>query len=213
MKRLLFLLLLVTIQFGFSSHFSKNNNTKHIFYLHGRIVEQQGKNAFSETFGKYELDSIIATLRFENTVVHYEIRKDNVDPKIYALKISKQIDSLITLGIKPTNITVVGASKGAIIASEISDLNTNPINYVLLAGNNEFQEQNNNWKFHGQVLCIYDLTDHIAGKNYDYWKERENYTTKFEQIELKTNLGHGFLYKPLDAWVTPTKKWILTQSL
>lgn len=213
MKRLLTLLLLVAIQLGCNSNFSKENSANHTFYIHGRIIEQQGKNAISETYGTYEFDSIVSALSFEQSVVYAEIRKENVEPKTYALKITKQIDSLIDLGVKPTNITVVGASKGAIIASNVSDLNLNPINYVLLAGNNDYQELNNNWKFHGQVLCIFDLSDSIAGKNYDYWTNNKNYTTKFEQITLKTNLGHGFLYKPLAAWVEPTKKWILTQSL
>jgi len=111
------------------------------------------------------------------------------------------------------DITVIGASKGAIIGSNVSDLNVHQINYVFLAGNNEYQELNNDWKFHGQVLCIYDLSDGIAGKNYNYWKEKENYSTKFEQLEIKTNMGHGFLYKPLNVWTEPTKKWILNQKL
>lgn len=213
MKRLFLFVLVLTIQFSCKSKFSETDNTKQIIYIHGRIIEQQGENAYSEEFGKYELDSIISALEFEKSVVHYEIRTENVEPKEYANKISKQIDSLILLGIKPTNITIIGASKGAIIASNVSDLNSNPINYVFLAGNNEYQELNNNWKFHGQVLCIYDRSDNIAGKNYDYWQNNENYTTKFEQLELTTNLGHGFLFKPLDAWVEPTKKWILKQSL
>ncbi len=187
--------------------------TKHIFYLHGRIIEQQGKNAVSEQFGKYELDSIITALKVENGIVHAEIRNSNVDYKLYAEKVSKQIDSLIKAGVKPIDITVIGASKGAIIACNISSLNTNAINYVFLAGNNDYQEMNNDWKFHGQVLCIYDSSDEIAGKNYDYWKTKDNFTTKFEQIELKTNLGHGFIYKPLSVWMEPTKKWILNQSL
>ncbi|SRX76108.1 alpha/beta hydrolase [Aequorivita antarctica] len=213
MKKFFLFALIIFIQISCKSNFSETNSRKQIFYIHGRIIEQQGKNAFSEEFGIYELDSIISALKFEKSKVYYEIRKENVEPRAYAIKISKQIDSLIHVGIKPTNITVIGASKGAIIASNISDLNLNPINYVFLAGNNEYQETNNNWKFHGQVLCIYELSDSIAGKNYDYWKNSENYTTKFEQLELKTNLGHGFLYKPLDVWIKPTKKWILKQSL
>ncbi len=192
---------------------SKDSSEKHIFYIHGRIIEQQGKEAYSERFGKYEFDSIIDAIQVKNSIVHYEVRKENVDVRIYAKKISKQVDSLIHLGIKPIDITVIGASKGAIIASNISDINTNEINYVFLAGNNEYQENNNDWKFHGKVLCIYDLSDGIAGKNYDYWKSKENYTTTFEQLEIKTNLGHGFLYRPLDEWTIPTRKWILKQSL
>ena len=189
------------------------NIDKYIYYLHGRIIEIQGKDAISDVYGKYEFDSIVNVLSGlgHNTIA--EVRKENVDYLEYAHKISKEIDSLVEIGVKPTYITIIGASKGAIIASNISDINLNPINYVLLAGNNKYQEENNNWKFHGQVLCFYDLSDSIAGENYDYWINNENYTTKFEQIELATNLGHGFLYKPLKDWLEPTKKWVIKQEL
>jgi len=189
------------------------NHKKYIYYLHGRIIEIQGKDAVSDDYGKYEFDSIVEALGNSGHIVIAEVRTENVDYLEYANKVSNDIDSIVKLGIKPKDITVIGASKGAIIASNISTINLNPINYVFLAGNNEYQENNNKWKFHGQVLCIYDLSDSIAGGNYDYWKNTENYTTKFEQIELETHLGHGFLYKPLEVWIGPTRKWILTQKL
>ena len=189
------------------------NKKKFVYYLHGRIIEIQGKDAISEEYGKYEFDSIVMALQAKDRIVIAEVRTKNVDYLEYANKISSEIDSLVQIGVKPTNITVVGASKGAFIASNISDVNPNPINYVFLAGNNEYQEKNNNWKFRGQVLCLFDSSDTIAGSNYDYWKHKENYTTKFEQIELKTHLGHGFLYKPLKEWIEPTQKWISNQEL
>lgn len=188
------------------------NNKKYIYYLHGRIIEIQGKNAISEEYGKYEFDSIVMALQNKDHIVIAEVRSENVDYIDYANKVSKEIDSLVIMGVKPTNITLIGASKGAIIASYVSDINLNPVNYVLLAGNNAYQEKTNDWKFHGQVLCFYDRSDTIAGGNYDYWKNRKNYTNKFEQIELKTHLGHGFLYKPLKEWIEPTRKWILNQE-
>ncbi len=185
----------------------------HIYDLHGKINEEQGRNAVSEKFGKFELDEILKQLNVNNSVIHCEIRTKDTDVKIYATKISREIDSLINSGIPPKNITIVGASKGAIITMNISNINKHNINYVFLAGNNDYQEKNNDWKFHGQVLCIYDLSDDIAGKNYNYWKEKPNYSTIFEQLEIKTNLGHGFLYKPLKEWINPTKEWIKNQSL
>ena len=185
----------------------------HIYYLHGKINEEQGRNAVSEKFGKFEIDEILKQLNVNNSVIHCEIRSKDTDVKIYATKISREIDSLINSGIPPKNITIVGASKGAIIAMNISNINKHNINYVFLAGNNDYQEKNNDWKFHGQILCIYDLSDDIAGKNYNYWKEKPNYSTIFEQLEIKTNLGHGFLYKPLKEWINPTKEWIKNQSL
>lgn len=207
------ILLISIIVYSCGLKYNEQGKEKHIFYIHGKIIEIHGRNAYSEDFGKYEFDSIVSAIKVEKSVVQFEIRNENVDPKEYAIHVSKQIDSLIKNGVKPIDITIVGASKGAIIASNISSFNTNPINYVLLAGNNEYQETNNDWKFHGQVLCIYDLSDGIAGKNYNYWKNRENFTTKFEQLEIQTNLGHGFLYKPLSVWTEPAKKWILKQSL
>ncbi len=192
---------------------SVQNEKKYIYYLHGRIIEIQGIDAVSDEYGKYEFDSIVRALSAPEHIVIAEVRTENVDYVEYANKVSKEIDSLVSLGVKATNITVIGASKGAIIASNISSININPINYVFLAGNNKYQEENNNWKFHGQVLCIYDQSDSIAGGNYDYWKNKENYTTRFEQLELKTHLGHGFLYKPLKVWIEPTRKWIITQKL
>lgn len=215
MKNSTLIFTIVVIMFLSVGCLSQNENqaTKHIIYLHGKIIEDQGKDAFSELFGKYELDSIVAQLKVPNSIVHCELRTTDVDPTRYAEQVSKQIDSLIDIGTEPINITVVGASKGAIIASIVSDQNDSPINYVLLAGNNEYQEQNNDWKFHGQILAIYESSDEIAGKNYSFWKERENHAIRFEQIEMNTGLGHGFLYKPLDEWIQPTKKWILEQTL
>lgn len=210
---ILTLIFLTILQLACASKRSERQKEKHIIYLHGRIIEIQGKDAFSEDFGKYEINNILSAIKVKNSTVHCKIRTENVDVMEYAKLVSDNIDSLISGGVEPIDITVIGASKGAIIASNVSALNTSPINYVFLAGNNEYQENNNDWKFHGQVLCIYDLSDEIAGHNYNYWEDRENYTTKFEQLEITTNLGHGFLYKALPEWIMPVQKWILTQSL
>lgn len=207
----LFIVLLFTLHFGCNSNIQREK--KYIYYLHGRIIEIQGKNAVSEEYGIYEFDSIVNIFRDSNSIVIAEVRGENVGYVQYANKVSKEIDSLVKLGIKSKDITVIGASKGAIIASNISSINSNPINYVFLAGNNDYQEELNDWKFHGQVLCFYDDSDTIAGKNYDYWKNKPNYTTKFEQIKINKKLGHGFLYKPYKDWVEPTKKWIFKQEL
>jgi len=186
---------------------------KFIYYLHGRIIEIQGKDAVSEIYGKYELDSITKALLLPQSEVKSEIRSTNVDPLAYAQEVSAEIDSLLKSGIKPVNITVIGASKGAIIASHISSINKNPINYVLLAGNNDYQEQHNDWQFNGNVLCFYDDSDTIAGKNYDYWKNKSKDALTFEQIKIEKSLGHGFLYQPYPEWIVPTKKWIAYQKL
>ncbi len=191
---------------------AQRNDTKYIFYLHGRIIEIQGKNAVSEEFGRYEFDSIVNALKIPNSIVIAEVRMENVDYSNYVKKISNQVDSLILNGIKPNHITVIGASKGAIMASMVSDINKNPINYILLAGNNEYQEEHNDWHFHGNVLAIYDPSDSLAGKNYQYWKERSTELQSFKEIELNLGYGHGFLYKPYSEWIEPSLDWIEINS-
>lgn len=192
---------------------SKEQNTRYIIYLHGRIVELQGKAAFSEEHGKYELDSILDALKEDNAKVYCELRPENTEVPAYAQKLSRTIDSMIRSGIMPDKITVIGASKGAIIAATTSDLNQQPINYVLMGGNNSKMEQQNDWHFHGRILCIYDPSDTIAGKNYDYWKVNSPEAVAFEQIELNKKLGHGFLYRPLPAWTVPAQKWSRNEPL
>jgi len=53
-RKLIRLILILTVLNSCISKSLKESN-KHIFYLHGRIIEMQGKDAFSETFGKYEV--------------------------------------------------------------------------------------------------------------------------------------------------------------
>ena len=204
--------LLLIILLSCISREQSDSKTKHIFYLHGRIVEDQGSAAFSDQFGRYEFDSIVAALAVPSSRVYAEIRPPNTGVVAYARIISYRVDSLIELGVSPNQITVVGASKGAIIASNVSDLNPNAINYVLLAGNNDYQENNNAWVLKGNVLGIFDTSDQIADKNYDYWEKSSN-AVSFSQIELRTGLGHGFLYRPLPAWINPTKQWIAQQTI
>ncbi|UZO82038.1 alpha/beta hydrolase [Aquimarina sp. ERC-38] len=192
---------------------SDQSTKYHIFYLHGRILEIQGKTASHPEYGTYNFDEIISKLTIPGAKVYAEVRKNNTVAETYALNVSKKIDSLIKIGIVPEHISVIGASKGAIIASHISHINKNPINYIFLAGNNKHQEQENNWSFHGQVLSIYEVSDTIAGRNYDYWEHRKRPTAKLKQIKLHTGLSHGFIYKPLPEWMEPTLKWIRTQSL
>lgn len=181
---------------------------RHLFYLHGRIIELQGKNAISERFGSYEYDAIIDQLEEVVAYVHHEIRPAEVDFQAYCQKVSGQIDHLISSGVSPGQIIVLGASKGAVMAMQISAMNEEEINYVLLGANNDYLEQEQNWSLHGRILGIYEHSDDLAGKNYQYWMDRSSDAIAFEQLELNTGLGHGFIYQPLSDWLDPLKKWI-----
>ena len=181
---------------------------KHVFYLHGMIVEIQGINAVSEQFGPYEYQAIIDALKAAGYEVHAEVRTTQTDFNTFCEKTSGQIDELIGKGISPRDITVIGASKGAQMAMKISSLNENPVNYVLLGANSDRLEKDYDWKLHGYILGIYEASDQIAGKGYTHWINHSPEAKEFKQLKISTGLGHGFLYTPNPAWMDPSNEWI-----
>ncbi len=181
---------------------------QHIFYLHGKIVETQGINAISDRFGKYEYENIIDTLKSIGAVLHNKVRTEETVFQIFCEQTSIQIDELIASGVKPKNVTVIGASKGGVMAMSISHINKHPINYILLAANNEQIERENHWMLNGRILGIYDKSDALAGRDYQYWISQSINAIEFKQLEINTGLGHGFIYKPINDWWLPTKNWI-----
>lgn len=184
------------------------NTGKHVFYLHGMIVEVQGVNAVSDEFGPYKYEDIIDSLRTAGYRVHSEVRTTKTDFNAFCTKISREIDQLIRDDVPPQDITVIGASKGAMMAMQISDLNKQPVNYVLLGANSDRTENNYDWKLHGRILGIYEKSDKIAGKDYAYWISRSPEAREFRQLEINTGLGHGFLFRPAKEWLEPAKEWI-----
>lgn len=181
---------------------------RHLFYLHGRIIEVQGINAVSDQFGTYMYTAIIDSLQATGATVHHEVRTQETDFQSFCGKTSAQVDSLIEAGVPPGHITVLGASKGAVMAMNIADMNTNAINYILLAANNDYIERENDWNLHGNILGIYEQSDLLAGKDYQYWIKTSTNALSFEQQKINTGLGHGFLYQPLPVWLNPVKEWM-----
>lgn len=186
----------------------KPESMKHIFYLHGMIIEVQGINAVSPQFGPYEYTTIVDSLKATGAKVHSEVRTENTDFYEFGKKVSKQIDDLIAKGVAPSDIKVIGASKGGMIAMYISDMNVNKVNYVLLGSSSDYSRKTFDWNLHGNILGIYEKSDTVAGDNYQYWIDKSTNASKFEQLQINTGLGHGFLYTPNKAWLNPAKEWM-----
>ncbi len=186
---------------------------KHIFYLHGRIIEIQGINAVSEQFGPYQYSTIVDSLENTGAIVHAEVRSADTDFQQYCEKTSREIDQLVAGGVNPADITIIGASKGAMMAMLISHLNQNPVNYVLLGANSDYLEQTYDWNLRGNILGIYEKSDKIGGKDYQYWIDRSPDAVSFQQLQIDTGLGHGFLYNPIPQWFQPAMTWAESQKL
>jgi CubicO group peptidase (beta-lactamase class C family) len=186
---------------------------RYLFYLHGKIIEDQGLPAISPDYGEYEYAAILEKLASHGFTVISEQRPKNTDSVQYAERITEQVKDLLKAGVPAGNITVVGASKGADIAIHVSHMLENEtVNYVLLgachADEVEFLKQNDIFLY-GNILAIYDSVDtEYAGSCDALFAFSEGRgLAHHAEIVLHVGTGHGILYKPLDEWVLPTVKW------
>ena len=182
---------------------------RYMFYLHGKIIEDQGIPAISPDYGEYEYEAILKTLRGHGFTVISEQRPKDTDSFAYAKRVRKQVEVLIEAGVPAGNITVVGASKGAAITILVSHLlQNNEVNFVLLGAchpdtvDELMQDQ---VRLVGNVLSIYDSVDQYAGSCQEFFSFSALSTS--DEIVLEIGTGHGILYQPLDEWVIPTTEW------
>jgi len=185
---------------------------EYLFYLHGKIIEDQGIPAVSPDFGEYQYEAILEALRGYDYVVISEQRDTNSDSIEYARRVAGQVTMLLVAGVKPEHITVVGASKGAGIAVYVShSLANREINYVLLSichYDNVREFIRDEITLYGNVLSIYDASDKLAGscqKLFDFSEGKG--ISRYEEVVLNIGTGHGILYQPLIEWVLPTVEW------
>src|SRR5690606_426150 len=86
--------------------------SRYVIFLHGRIVEEQGRRPTSPDFGVYEFDAILDSIRSAGFVVLSDQRPRNASSEAFAIRVVHQVDSLVRLGVPPQSITVIGFSKG-----------------------------------------------------------------------------------------------------
>jgi hypothetical protein len=185
---------------------------QYLFYLHGKIIEDQGIPAISPDYGEYQYQEILETLSGYGFVVISEQRPKNADGMEYASKISEQVTALLEAGVPPKDITVVGASKGAGIAIFASHLLENKaINFVILGichPDEVVRLKQAGVSLSGNVLSIYDSSDIYAGSCMELFEYSEGKgLSKADEIILEIGSGHDILYQPLEEWIKPTVDW------
>jgi hypothetical protein len=184
------------------------HGNKYIFYLHNRFFEEAGVKGVHPQYGAADYNDLVKAFRQASFTVISELRKRNTDANTYAEKIVKQVDSLLQSGIKPGDITVIGASKGAYIAMRVSALLKNKqLNFVFIGICSDEIMADTSLLFYGNILSIYEKSDDLGQS---CGKLRQLSTAglgHYKEIALHTGLKHGFLYKPLDEWVKPSIRW------
>jgi hypothetical protein len=186
---------------------------QYLFYLHGRIIEEQGIPAVSPDYGEYEYEEILEKLGSYGFTVISEQRPKNTDGVAYARKIAGQVRELLEAGVPPKDITVVGASKGAGITVYVSHfLENQEINYVIMGiCHPEVVENLKRAQvfLFGNVLSIYDASDdEYAGSCQELFTFSEGKgISRYDEVVLDVGTGHGILYQSLEEWILPAVEW------
>lgn len=184
---------------------------RYMFYLHGKIIEDQGIPAVSPEYGTYEYEAILAKLASFGFTVISEQRTKDTDGMKYAERVASQVGELLEAGVSARNITVLGASKGASIVIAVSNkLANKELNFVLLGTCNpetvEFSKHRSLFLY-GNILTIRDSSDDLSGSCEELFTFSEGKIVRYKEIVLNIGTGHGILYKPLDEWILPTVQW------
>jgi len=183
---------------------------RYLFYLHGLIVEEAGIRPKSEEHGYYEYEGILQELAQEGFVVISEARAKGTEIRPYAEKLVTEIRFLLDNQVPPGNISVVGASKGGVIAAYVSMLLAEKdVNFVFLAGLFEKCLTDANLKLYGKVLSIHDKSDKLTQTPQLYF-QRSKGLGAFKEIVLDLGLGHGLIYQPYRQWLEPLFSWLRT---
>ena len=183
---------------------------RYLFYLHGKIIEDQGLPAISPVYGEYEYPAILEKLGSYGFVVISEQRAKNTDGIQYAHRVKDQIADLLNSSVPAKNITVVGASQGATITVFVSHFLANKeVNFAIMAICNPEEVEylkSNGVYLYGNVLSIYDSVDELGGSCRELFSLSEGISRQ-DEIVLHVGTGHGILYKPLDEWILPVIRW------
>ena len=192
---------------GYDMPKKTDKNTRYVFYLHGRVIEARGLHPNDERYGTYEYLDILKALRSRGVYVISEARPNETNAHHYAERIANQIRELRKRGVPANHITVIGASKGAVITMLVSTLVADrDVRFVLMANCNDSILDRFKPNLHGAVLSIYDEKDVFGGTCEPFFAKA---TGLSRQHEIKTTLGigHALLYAPYPEWVEPAIAW------
>ena len=180
---------------------------RYVFYLHGRIIEEQGVRPTSPRFGTYEYEEILGELAKTDVTVISEPRQEGTVAADYAAKVAGQVRALIAAGVPETHITVAGFSKGGVIAMMVSsELQARGVNYVFMASCGSWLSTAPQLHVSGRVLSLFEASDDI-GRSCANAFEAAGALAEHREIELHLGGGHGAFYRPHPEWIDPLLAW------
>lgn len=179
----------------------------YLFYLHGAIVEGSDGRPHHPDLGTYDYLEIVDVLESKGFWVISEIRKRGATVAGYASLVSFYIDELKKAGVPSSNITVVGASKGGMMACYVSNkMQDLGINYVILAGFFSRMKDDPRMIPSGRVLSIHDSSDSNSMNPKHFFRKSKTLAESQAKV-LRTGRGHALIYQPEYQWVNAVVDW------
>lgn len=180
---------------------------RYLIYLHGKIVEEEGRRPTDSAFGTYEYDAILDSLRRAGFVVLSDQRPPRTDSDSFAAHVARQVDSLLALGVHPQAITVVGFSKGGWIAILASSRLQNPaIAFVFMGACGPWAFERPDLHVAGRLLSLYETSDSLGVSCAPLFARRSP-GSRTRETALGLGLGHGTFFQPRSAWLAPVIAW------
>ncbi len=180
---------------------------RYLIYLHGAIIETAGTRPTHPRFGVYEYNEILATFARRGFLVISEARPAGTDGMVYAANVVDQVRRLLTGGVPPDHITVVGFSKGGGIAIAASSmLAEDDVNFVFMAACGPWLDDHPGIVARGRMLSLREASDELTGTCAGLF-ERSPSPNERREIVLHLGGGHGAFYRPLAEWVEPVVEW------
>ena len=178
---------------------------RYLIYLHGRILEVQGRHANSPDFGPYEYDAILRALAGKGLVVISELRGADTDAS-YAKKVAAQVRRLEGAGVPPVHVTVAGFSKGGFLArATAAELADPAVNFVFMAACDRRPDPGPPAVLKGRILSLYDESDEMAGSCQRLFAPG----LPTREVKLTTGLRHGLFFRPRPDWIDLVTEWAL----
>jgi predicted esterase len=182
---------------------------RYLIYLHGAIIERAGVRPTHPKFGVYEYQKVLEAFAERGFLVISEARPDGTDGMLYAATVADQVRALISGGVPPEHITVVGFSKGGGIAIAASSMLANDdVNFVFMAACNPWLDSHPEIVGRGRLLLLRESSDELAGSCESFFGR---IPSPHDHRELLLDLGggHGAFYRPQPEWVDPVVEWAM----
>lgn len=186
-----------------------SSNVKHLIYLHGKIIEDEGPNPTHPVFGTYEYQEILDTFTAAGFQVSSDLRPAGTRPVDAAKTTAQQVRRLLDEGVAANDITVVGFSKGGVIAVLTAlELDRPTVNYVFIACCGPWLRDvftTPDATIRGRMLSIHEASDVVGSCSVLFAHAAPDAVT----AELQTDLGggHGAFYRPHPEWIDPVIRW------